>query len=411
MSSIKDKLYSLHHTHSHKIESVQSLPDNLSSIQANYFETCYGVCAIREKRFSIEFEHGPFTLDEFIKLPPDIFSLLGKDLKMNSVKAEDIIFIDTETTGLAGGTGTYAFIIGIGIFENDEFKITQLFLPDLDHEAAQLFKLSEIIGNRSCLMSFNGKSYDIPLLKNRLILCGLELDFDSFQHLDLVHTCRRLWKNSIGSCSLQNIEKQILKIERSNDIPGHEIPKLYFNYLQHKEPKPLLSVFKHNVIDLLSLVSITKSCSQIFYQPDKIDSQADYSVPLKTFMQLEQFDKVEYYMVNLPDCIQKQEKLLYWQALFYKRTKQWEKSINCFLNLLQIRFTLTPYIEISKIYEHRLKDYKAALDILNQLEARTLVVNELYDGHTLYHFDEKIRHRKSRLENKIQIVQNINVIK
>ncbi|MDZ7722403.1 MAG: ribonuclease H-like domain-containing protein [candidate division KSB1 bacterium] len=402
MPSIKEKLYKLDTGKQEKARETQQFdPEQLQSIQATLKHTQRGLCISREKRFSLDFTHGPYTLETFLHIPKTVFDLLAKEILSREFNPKSVVFLDTETTGLAGGTGTYAFIIGVGFFEKNEFKIQQFFLPDYDYESAQLYELAELLASKSALITFNGKSYDIPLLKNRFILNKINLEWESYTHIDLLHTSRRLWGRQIGSCSLQNIEQAILKIKRKGDIPGAEIPQLYFDYLIHKDLPTLLDVFKHNVIDLLSLLSISVSASQLFTHPVGGTVNQDFHSALRTFISLNRYKQAHLFIEKLPGQICFQPEILYSRALLYKRMQDWESALECFRLIVKKdrhRF-IDAYIEIAKLYEHKFKDYRAALDTLNELEDRIRMIRELRDKNI---FDNKaIQYRRDRLYRKI----------
>ena len=156
---------------------------------------------------------------------------------------EHFAFIDTETTGLAGGTGTYTFLIGVGRFEKDEFRLVQFFLTNPGEETAQLAAFSEFIAPCEAVVSFNGKSFDIPLINTRFIINRWPSPLTGLAHLDLLHLARRLWKARLSGCTLGDLETHILGMKRSeHDVPGWMIADLYFDYLHTGDSRPLLGV-------------------------------------------------------------------------------------------------------------------------------------------------------------------------
>lgn len=165
------------------------------------------------------------------------------------------LFIDTETTGLAGGTGTHVFLVGLGKFIDDGFQVRQFFLRHPGEERALLAAVETEIGSSSCLVTYNGRSFDIPMLQTRFRMhhhhCPLP---DS--HLDLLHTARAVWKHRLPSCSLGSVERDVLGIVRVDDAPGWMIPQLYFDYLQSRNVNTLSNVFNHNRQDIISLARI-----------------------------------------------------------------------------------------------------------------------------------------------------------
>ncbi len=168
-----------------------------------------------------------------------------------------LVFLDTETTGLAGGTGTCAFLIGIGAVEGTKFVVRQFFLRDYPEEKAVLHALAEALEPYAGLVTFNGKTFDVPLLETRYALARTKPPFDRLVHLDALHPARRLWKLRLESCKLTHLESAVLGINREGDVPGSEIPQLYFDYLRTGEAGGLQPVFVHNALDIITLAAVT----------------------------------------------------------------------------------------------------------------------------------------------------------
>jgi uncharacterized protein len=193
----------------------------------------------------------------------DLHSL---DLFLEDGKLPDpaqIVYLDTETTGLAGGTGTCAFLIGIGAIEGSDFVVRQFFLRDYPEEKAILAALTEVLSGYKGLVTFNGKTFDIPLLETRYTLARQRSPFRRLTHLDLLHPARRLWKLRLESCHLTHLEKEVLGISRKGDVPGSEIPGIYFDYLRSGDARGLQPVFFHNSLDIVTLAALTAEMARI----------------------------------------------------------------------------------------------------------------------------------------------------
>jgi len=169
---------------------------------------------------------------------------------------QDVLFLDTETTGLAGGTGTYVFLIGLAHLEDGELVLRQHLLRDLGAESAFVEHLKvELEPFRACA-SYNGKTFDIPLLRTRFVMAiRSELTVDE-SHLDLLHPARRLWKDRFGSTTLRQLEESVLDDAREPDIAGSLIPDAYFHYLRKGDEAIIAPVLEHNARDVISLVRI-----------------------------------------------------------------------------------------------------------------------------------------------------------
>ncbi len=169
---------------------------------------------------------------------------------------QDILWLDTETTGLAGGTGTYVFLLGIAYFAEGELVLRQHLLHDIGYERAFVETIqAEIEAFRACA-SYNGKSFDLPLLRARWVMTlRSEINVDE-SHLDLLHPARRLWRDRYGSTGLKQLEESLFDEGRMNDIPGALIPDAYFHYLRKRDPKIIAPVLEHNARDIVSLVRV-----------------------------------------------------------------------------------------------------------------------------------------------------------
>jgi hypothetical protein len=168
-----------------------------------------------------------------------------------------LVFLDTETTGLAGGTGTCAFLIGVGNIEGMKFEVRQFFLRDYPEEKALLEALAEMLEACEGIVTFNGKTFDVPLLETRYALARMKSPFERLVHFDALHPARRLWKLRLESCKLTDLETAVLGVTREGDVPGSEIPAIYFDYLRTGDAQGLQPVFYHNALDVVSLAALT----------------------------------------------------------------------------------------------------------------------------------------------------------
>jgi uncharacterized protein len=173
------------------------------------------------------------------------------------------LFLDTETTGLAGGTGTYAFLVGIAWWDAGGLQIEQFFMRDLDEEHSLLLELSERMAQRPVLVTFNGKCFDWPLLETRYRMTRSIPAFTPEVHLDMLHPARQLWKLRLGTVRLKDLERCVLAergrsldLSRHDDIDSSLIPQIYFDYLRGSPAEPLVGIFRHNQMDLRGLAAL-----------------------------------------------------------------------------------------------------------------------------------------------------------
>jgi uncharacterized protein len=196
---------------------------------------------------------------------------------------EKWLFLDTETTGLAGGTGTYAFLVGLAWWDAGGLQVEQLFLRDLQEEYSLLVELSARLAERPVLVTFNGKSFDWPLLENRFTMTRTIRVPPLEAHLDLLHPARALWRLRLGSVRLVELERRVLDTNRlgwrrEDDVPSAMIPQYYFDYLRRGTAQPLAAVVKHNQMDLRGLAalfgkinSLLGSGEEAFRETDSLD--------------------------------------------------------------------------------------------------------------------------------------------
>jgi hypothetical protein len=177
--------------------------------------------------------------------------------------ASQLLFIDLETTGIAGGAGTYAFLVGCGWFAGGTFRIRQFFLSSFVAERALLEAVGDVAASASTVVSYNGKSFDLPLIETRFALHRLESPFGELPHVDMLHPARRMWRGVDTACRLSTIEESLCGYVREGDVAGFEIPARYFRYVHAGDPRSLTAVFEHNRLDLLSLALVTARAAQL----------------------------------------------------------------------------------------------------------------------------------------------------
>ena len=279
------------------------------------------------------------------------------------------LFLDTETTGLAGGTGTYVFLLGLGWIERGDFVVEQLFLRDFEDEGALLYRAGELAERFEVLVSFNGRRYDLPLLDTRTVLNRLPPGFGTRPHLDLLQPARLLYSGTFENCRLQTLERELLGQHREGDVPGEEIPRLYFAYLTGGDPLPLTGVFEHNFLDVVTLLTLTAHFLHLCCRPE-LDPRAlaglgrlhgrrgDRETAL-TLLEEARSRRAASYR-DLRDL-----------GLLYKRTGEYSKALEVWKSLIarqervsaELGFDATPYVEAAKHYEHRNRDFTRALEM------------------------------------------------
>lgn len=201
--------------------------------------------------------HGHRIISETFGFDMTAAAMLANNSCIREFSCSDALFLDTETTGLSGGTGTMAFLIGLGWFEEGHFQVRQILVRDFGEEKAALDYLSGISRQKKFLVTFNGKAFDINLLATRFIMNRLEGGLSLLPHLDLLHPSRRILGHRLENSRLVTLEAEVLGVQREGDIPGWEIPQRYFDWLKRRDPRQLSSIFEHNRLDVISMAGLT----------------------------------------------------------------------------------------------------------------------------------------------------------
>ncbi len=224
--------------------------------QLELTEGLQGEFLARQQNFPGDSLHGAWRLDEVSDLDPRAFGLLCEDRDLGHLDPHRAVYLDTETTGLSGGAGTYVYMVGLGWFENGRFRVWQGFLGGPEQEPALLAESARRIASADAVVSFFGKSFDRHRLEDKMNIHGVPSPFLQRPHLDLYHPMRRVNGGQFENNRLQTLEVELLGLVRERDLPGSLAPAAWFDYLAGREHQ-LEGVFHHNLLDVLSLVTLT----------------------------------------------------------------------------------------------------------------------------------------------------------
>ncbi len=407
MSSIKSKLDALYGKadplpKQNDAKEDQAIADQLD---AEIIETSFGRCLVRSRLFPATYVYGKRELGEFLNLQPTDFVFLGKDWSLEAMRAHNLAIVDTETTGLMGGAGTLAFLVGVGRWTANGFLIRQFFLRDPGEEYALLHLLAREWHGLSGLISYNGKSYDLPLLRNRFVLNRLQPP-EYCPHLDLLHTVRRLWRHRWERCDLQSCEHHLLGFMRDGDIPGHQIPELYFQFLRAREAGSLKRVFQHNVMDILTLVNVATHAIEPFRLSRSGNSvQANIDQVIRSVESLTLYEHAErLYHHHLSQATPSEPgPIMLRRAKNLRRINQIEKASEIYENLIRHsgHFYAKAYIEWAKVLEHHKRDLAGALQVVERALEIIDRLQELSDS--VHHQDiNDLNKRNKRLKRKLE---------
>lgn len=373
-----------------KINKIKTLEE---LIPGRSYQTIYGEIFSLNHTYPDQRRHGHLELK-----PNTDFHWLSRWAKAPSTPAlENLIFLDTETTGLSGGTGTMPFMIGAGRFIGDEFVMEQFFVRNPAEEAAQLAALTKFVEGVEGIVTYNGKAFDLPIINTRYVLQRVSNPFLETAHFDLLPFTRRIWKSRLGQCNLGNIEKRVLGFEREQeDIPGYLVPDLYREYLFTGDAVNMPGIFYHNEIDVLSLAALFSWLAAILEDPSD-DRLTDPGDLLSVGRVLELLERDQ-----LADQVYASDRLgqhsawdyqnsLLSRAKIQKRQGNLADASELWKQAAQSG-SLEALIELAKYAEHHQRDYSAALAYTERALAFCT------DPDTV----ASLQHRRCRLVSKIQ---------
>ncbi|NLW21499.1 MAG: ribonuclease H-like domain-containing protein [Clostridiales bacterium] len=279
---------------------------------------------------------------------------------------ERLLFLDTETTGLSRGAGTLAFLIGYGQFVGHQLRITQVLMRDYPQEPQLLEDLMNRVAASHLLLTYNGSSFDLPLLTSRLTMNRQRLGLDGQPHLDLLHAARRVYKLRLGRCPLTRLEEAVFGFSRENDLPGAQVPERYFSYLKTQDEGLLRDVLDHNRQDILTLALLFLRLATLHAQPETATHQQDL---FSLGCAFERGGDAQRAMTCYRACTERdvREMARLRMAELYRRQRQDEQAASLYESL-HLQGSLSPqvYISLAKIYEHRFRDPARALEITRQ---------------------------------------------
>ncbi len=337
--------------------------------------TSHGRLLVARREYQLHVRHGELPLRSALEVPPDVLKLLSRQPQPEPAPKR-LLYLDTETTGLAGGTGTYAFLVGTGFFDGDRFVLAQYFMRDLDEEPALISAMAALLADFDGVVTYNGRGFDLPLLETRFVLSRRPWP-QHLSHLDLLPPARRLWSSRLPDCRLGTIEARVLGLERVDDVPGALIPSLYFHYLRNRRAEALQPVFEHNRLDVLSLVTLTGWVARALADPEGLDLAPEEYVGLGRLWESADEERgAQFYHEALRQGLPSphRERLLLRLGRRAKREGRWPEALAFWNEVIASAsgFDLRPWEEIAKYHEHWRRDLATA----HGVAARALALAE-----------------------------------
>jgi len=365
-------------------------------------ETERGKLLVVRRRFPVDHRHGAQPLLAAREAAPQALTLLSRGGEA-TVEGRRLLYLDTETTGLAGGTGTYAFLVGVGFFDEDDFEVRQFFMRDLDEEPALLTALEGLFRQFDGFVTYNGAGFDLPLLETRFVLGRRRFPGEVF-HVDLLGPTRRLWSTRLLDCRLGTVEQNVLGFTRDDDLPGALIPTVYFEYLRRKRPDALPRIFDHNRHDILSLAALTGWVADAVVRAPAPDLEPEPLAGLGRLLEATDPERsLACYRMALEAGLATpfRERLLLRLAQVEKRHERWDEARELWEAAARgpRDFDPRPWEEIAKVHEHRRRDLAAARRVVE--EALALARRHRASERVLAAFEHRLERLARRLERRV----------
>jgi uncharacterized protein YprB with RNaseH-like and TPR domain len=340
-----------------RVESVTELAD-LSALGGRWFTSADGPGYLIESVYEAGHAHGDVTLHRALTLDLGLLAAQCRDARLGACDPRALLYVDTETTGL-GGAGAMVFLAGVARFDGSLLRLRQFLLPSPACESGLLGGLAAEIERAAALVSYNGKSFDVPLLESRYILSRRRPTFRSLPHLDLLHPNRRLFKGAFESNRLPVVEREVLGFEREADCPSWEVPERYFRFQRTGDPTHILPVLRHNAWDVLSLVALAAHlAAECAGEGDPLRAARAATYAGGHAAALGHFAKAAG-SVARPERLEAMEGA----ARAAARLGDWETAAGWWRRLIAEPRSrrITPYVELAKLLEHRLRKPAEAL--------------------------------------------------
>jgi len=353
-------------------------------------------CLVLEERIPLK------EFEGILSVGGEDVARLGIEMESPEFSARNAVFLDTETTGLRGA-GTVAFLVGAGKIVGDEFVLRQYFMRDYPEEEDLLENLAGWIENAGSIVTFNGKSFDWPLLRDRYVINRKRELWREIPQIDLIHPARRTWKSRLGSCTLGHLEQEALGMpERQGDLPGSQVPERYFLFLKCRDMTLMDDVLRHNAQDIKSLAQLLVRLCSLYSAPETAHPMDALSMGRALERQKKTILARRCFQAAMAPGFQSQARLAL--AASFRKDRDWENASRLYREMIfRGEGGVQAYVSLAILQEWRMKEPQAALNTTQAALAR-------YSGALLFErVDEEalelLEKRRIRLTKKIEAMK------
>jgi uncharacterized protein YprB with RNaseH-like and TPR domain len=358
-----------------------------------------------ENPYPLDVKYGRVTLSSGLEIKGNILTCLSKESAFENLDLSTALFIDLETTGLSGGTGVIAFLVGLGFYKDDKFYVAQFFLGELAEEEKMIQELGQFFSqmNFKSVVTFNGKGFDMPLLETRFILHKQPFTLSELPHLDFLFPARSLWRHKHESCRLYHLAREVVEADRSEDIPSAEIPWRYFEYLNTGNFELIEPILYHNQEDILSLLGVI-IVGSFFFSDEKKDKFSDAMDLFGAGRVMENVGEAEksvhFFKRALEGGLSDELSLTAKKKIsyYFKKNQEWKSAVSLWKEMTssntQSKDQLCSFRELAMYLEHKEKKYEEARKIAEEGYVLSLDFSS--------YFEKDFTHRRERLKRKIQ---------
>jgi uncharacterized protein len=397
-----------------------------SALGGRWTTNGFGQCLVIDRRYESDRWHGDVQIGDCelddcgsLGVLDPAFRTIAESSSTNGVARA--VFVDLETTGLSGGAGTVAFLVGCGYFDLGAFQIRQFLLTSYSAERALLAAIAELFGDADLIVTYNGKTFDVPVMETRWAFHRMRPPLDDVPHFDMLHPARRLWRSRStnlddGGCRLATLERVLLNMRRRGDVDGFEIPGRFFHFLRTSDPRPLEPVLEHNRLDLVSLAAVTSRALRLTSAGEPACRDAREALALGRVLEKAGIvDRAErcYARAAEAACLDTRAEALYRLGLRYRRERRYREAA-------------ARWNELVAITEGRSRRRSPELGALREFALEALAIHQEHRVRDLatarelaqFALDEEeaspraggIRHRLARLDRKLAKRQNAQLL-